>query len=732
MPFIPRRGLKNGTKKPDSQLRSVIDETAIPGAVELLKQNTAFAFPSGTTWALLVLEVDSIGGLSKKDHNNEAKGRIIELIGSDQIHIIATDEMLEAELLGIIPDTETMTRIEEFGLLRKAPYSWAVTWIENDNLQIEQTDQATDFESVRQIAFGEKSLREDIGESLWARYSGEGAQADAAVSEADEQTEPDQDNGFGEDPIEDQDESEAFPDEDEEEPEYEDDEEPDFLDDEAPAGESEVIADENGEVTEPETTQVISDPSFAEATAEASGETEGGVSLPSETYIETFDDGDDEGLYVQDDEDDEYAQSEDEHVADGDFAEAMGAPGAFADMAQVQNAIARRFMSGDLDLDIGLESFNTTFGIGAPVVQIATPVDSTEWLADQVTQLSRQANASLAQLHAANEDRLRTRFVNLISQHAEVVEKMVSTEKKDSHYGQMKRMADETRSQEMSEKDTKMRKVRTEVYEQHEKLAKEAGEAARRAAESSYRERHKSRMEREQSDRAAAIEAQIETDYTANIENINKLRRRGAQLQMEKGQTAVFTVLADDQAAAQQVEQELLERWSAQISEFIDNYRKADLSRADALAEHDRRTDELGEAQREHAAILESMAADYEQQRRAMRAEFEASEAQARQHLERVRTDMMHELEMKESDKLAVEKQLHEVKERAASIEREVEERFKTQLEDVREDRDAAQRSAAQMTEMQKRSSAMLIVLIVSLSIAAFLVGGLFFSTIIN
>src|SRR4051812_37476106 len=67
-------------KKPDELLSSVVRETAAPAAVELLRSNETFAFPSGTAWAVLLLAAESIGGLSKRHGRDEARGSIIELI----------------------------------------------------------------------------------------------------------------------------------------------------------------------------------------------------------------------------------------------------------------------------------------------------------------------------------------------------------------------------------------------------------------------------------------------------------------------------------------------------------------------------------------------------------------------------------------------------------------------------------------------------------------------------
>ena len=57
---------KQKKRKPAELLSSVVNESAVGAAIDLLKQNEAFALPNGTAWVGLLLSVDEIGGLSQK------------------------------------------------------------------------------------------------------------------------------------------------------------------------------------------------------------------------------------------------------------------------------------------------------------------------------------------------------------------------------------------------------------------------------------------------------------------------------------------------------------------------------------------------------------------------------------------------------------------------------------------------------------------------------------------
>lgn len=718
-PHLPGRRQTGTKKKPNDRLRSVVEETAIPATVGLLKDNEAFTFPSGTTWALMILEVEDIGGLSKSHRNDESKGQLIELIRSDHLHVVATEEMLEAEVLGLIPDRLTMSRLDEFSMMTSTTYSWGVAWYSGDDLIIEQTDETVGFDAVRDISLGQTSLRDAVGEEIWSSYSGEIAGGQVSDEAA-------QDVG------EDADQSDA--DETEASPVYNDDA-PIF---DQGVSESEedgpVYSKDEGSFDEPGGTDE------AEAIQDEAADHSTGVSLPTTGLGEAeaghgyVDEGQDEGdLNADEASDEEVYELSGQSFEDGQYGPGPVVPvETFQDHRQVQDAIARRFLSGDLDLDVDLISFNATFGIGVPVVQIEVPTGSSEWLADQIAQLTRQANASLFQLHQSNQDRMRTTYVNLASQHAQNIEKSVSFDRTGSPYGKLKEQADSRRDEALGEKDRRIRQARTEVAEQYQRQADEAGEAAQRTARSAYLERHRSRMEREQADRAAEVEESIEVDHSADMDKINELRRRGAALKMEKGQTAIFETLAEKQQTDHASEQHLLNEWSDYISKFVDDYRKADLVRTETLAEHDRRDDAVAAAQRDHMSIVASMQAQHEQQLRQSQADAQATEDAIRAQLERVESDWQHEVDLKASKLVSAEKQIKELREKNANIEAETEARLNRQLEEVRNDRDSAQRGNAQISEMQRRSNSMLIVLIVVLGILAFLAGGIFFSTILG
>lgn len=671
---------KERKKKPDELLASVVRETAIPAAVELLRSNTRFVFPSGTAWVMLVLAADEIGGLSKRHGRDEAKGSIIELISSDQIRTVATAEMLEEEVFGIIPTDETLARMEEYSLLTGATYAWAVVWQKpSSDLLVDLVNDAT-FAQARFVAAGTTSLEEAVGKKAWEEHSGlvaeGGATAPAVLGE---------DEG---DAIFDGIPGDEGADE--------------GLDDE-PLFSDVVDADEGADA-----------PMFGE---DAAGIDDAGA-VPVES--EPDDDGDEVAGYEGFDETDAG------YGVEGDYQEADDTV-LLADQAQVRDVIARRFLSEELDLDVRLDEFNATFAIGAPVVQIAVPEGATEWLGDQVAQLNRQANADLMQLRSAHEDELRALYVNLMSAHTEQVIRDVATDRAGSRYKLLKDAAEAEHQQRQTEKDEKIRARRAEISKDYESQASKVAQQAALSAELQYKERNRSKMEREQTDSVAEIERDIEDTHAHNQQEILRVRRSDATLKLQTGQTRIFEVLAERQSEYLAAEEECLNQWKSEIQRIVDDNRKADIAQSEALAEHLRTTDEIGVLRREQQDLLESVRSEHADRIRRMEDELERNRKDAITQMTARDAEWQHNLDLEKEKTNSQVARVTDLLQQLSTVEDSVARRYEARLTEMQADKESYTNELARASEMQSRSNKILVVMIVTLSLlmgtAGFIVG---------
>ncbi|MGW4103153.1 hypothetical protein [Streptomyces sp. NPDC004976] len=671
---------KERKKKPDELLASVVRETAIPAAVELLRSNTQFVFPSGTAWVMLVLAADSIGGLSKRHGRDEAKGSIIELISSDQIRTVATAEMLEEEVFGIIPTDETLARMEEYSLLTGATYAWAVVWQKpSGDLLVDLVNDAT-FAQARFVAAGTTSLEEAVGKKAWEEHSGLVAEAGATAPAV-----------LGED-------------------------EGDAIFDGIPGDEGAAEGLDDG--------PLFSDVVDADEGADALmlGEDAAGIDDAGAVPVESEPDydGDEVAGYEGFDETDAG------YGVEGDYQEA-GDTGLLADQAQVRDVIARRFLSEELDLDVRLDEFNATFAIGAPVVQIAVPEGATEWLGDQVAQLNRQANADLMQLRSAHEDELRALYVNLMSAHTEQVIRDVATDRAGSRYKLLKDAAEAEHQQRQTEKDEKIRARRAEIAKDYESQASKVAQQAALSAELQYKERNRSKMEREQTDSIAGIERDIEDTHAHNQQEILRVRRSDATLKMQTGQTRIFEVLAERQSKYLAAEEERLNQWKSEIQRIVDDNRKADIAQSEALAEHLRTTDEIGALRREQQDLLESVRSEHADRIRRMEDELERNRKDAITQMTARDAEWQHNLDLEKEKTNSQVARVTDLLQQLSTVEDSVARRYEVRLAEMQADKESYANELARASEMQSRSNKILVVMIVTLSLlmgaAGFIVG---------
>ena len=666
---------KERRKKPDELLASVVRETAVPAAVELLRSNTPFAFPSGTAWAVLMLAAERIGGLSRKHGRDEAKGSLIELIEADAICTLATAEMLTEEVFGIIPTAETLARMEEYSMLT-APtavdgetplYSWAVVYQDQRGLQVDLVSPAT-FDMALAVSAGSMSLKDAVGQQAWLAHSGETEDEPAATADLDSQT-PQPIAQLAEDEGDPLFEGASDADVDfSEEPAFDDD-----LDDAVP---------EFGEHAE---------------------------------HIDDIEDlGDEPGVLFDKEDGDGGLNYE---TPESPNAAAVDEPLA-ATQDQVRNTIARRFLTEDLDLEVRLDEFTTSFGVAAPTVQIAVPDAATSWLGDQVAQLTRQANARLAKLHADGEAELRTEFVNLMSLHAEQVMRDVAIDRDGSVYKELTAGAKAEYREELAAKDEKGRQAQAEIAKTFEAAIAQVGQQAASQAEVQYRERNKARIQREQVEAVSAIEAQIENDYAHTQQEILKLRRKDADRRMAIGTTRIFTVLAERQQEKLAAERALMVELTSEIQHVIDENRKTDLTRAESLAEEQSRIDRVAMLEQEHLKIVERMQADHAERLRSTEDAFERARLAAIEQMQAKESEWRHDLDQEKAKTDAQTKRIADLLKQMSRMGKSFKKDYDKRVADLQVERQAYINDLERSNKFQVRSSRLITVLMVGLSLA--------------
>ena len=201
-----KRGKRAKARRKDEALSSVLTESEPGAAVDVMRQIERFTLPKEVApnggYVVMVLPTadPSFGGLSRKQNKDKDKGLIINLMQAGDIEIVITPELLDDDALGIIPEHDTLERMDEFTILRDARFLWgvAVTNQEDGSLTVftvpcrrEEDADGKLFNAVAEVARGDLDIADVIDLQLVRcmidifNHDAEGYGADGVITAID-------------------------------------------------------------------------------------------------------------------------------------------------------------------------------------------------------------------------------------------------------------------------------------------------------------------------------------------------------------------------------------------------------------------------------------------------------------------------------------------------------------------------------------------------------------------
>lgn len=567
---ISKKGKRDG-------LASVVDESVPERALELFKTNDAFVVEvdGEDKYVGLLLDTETIGGFGRKAVKDEDKGSILEMIRNNQFSIYATPELLAEEKFIIIPTDDTLVNMEEYGILTGAQYS--VVLVAKDG-SFETTDVAMTYDEACDISTGDAYITDFVGGE-------DESEAEDDMSDLDEPDEESSEDGESEDEQEDE-------------------------------GDEEVAGESEDDDFEPE------DPDYDEQEVPF---------LPDEDE-DDFDGNEDDGS-VENDEPESEQEDAQKSEAEPEFEQEPEDEELTPEVEdKFDETIIRRFFSDELGLEVSTEAFDSQFLHGNPYI----PFDENRiegWLNNQLNEMSRDANIDMKRLHEANLFELRSKFYNLLSLHAEHIQKDFDITNPETEFGQLMRDMDVAYAQALDGVEAKVAEKTDELKRAYNEAKEAFVNDARAAAEKQYRERHGRQHEADVNAIPAAIKSEIEASRESGKREFMKDRKAKAARQMDLGVSLILQDISREYQKRLADESALCHEWRERINTFLDNNRKDDIARAKALAE------EL--AQQEKA---DKVLAEYTEKLRAKDAEFEAHTRMLEQEVANDKKDMQKQI----------------------------------------------------------------------------------------
>lgn len=683
-------------------LTLVIDETEPGAALDIIRQNTEWLLPNGIG-VILALPVDAsvedggIGGLGKvSSKGNEDKGSILQRIADDKIQVCATEDMLRHNILGVIPTPASLgpDGMGEYTLFDRAKFLLtSVTPRPDGTLETVPVhfDEATglievpdgDIDTVtlaqaQEIAAGTVTLASLIP-TLWKRLGGDGVEEEAVEEVAPEEVHEDT--------------APAAP----------------TLPPTAAQNES-VEAVENLPHFDPD-------------------------DIPDEPMVDEL--PSDEGLYDEDDEmenpfdDIEEAPAPAPHVPTQTEEVEVEPEVAPVDERvfnkdAVRTAVARRFLDDSLDFAVDMTPFETLLGyeVDTPAQFSLDHLDSTNWLDGQIKMLSQQANTVLADQRRRDIEELRNLFFSLVSRTGDEISSQMSIDE-DADNTWAKTMAEVNGNEikalaDLSEISEKQNAALADQYQREREAFIQARIGEERVR---YDERHKPALTRQMDDMEASIRLDIESDYEARRYEILRARKTSARGAFDAAITKVMDHLIEKRAEQVQREAQLIEKFRVEMSDFLDENRKEDIARTQALQEQLSRQNIVEEKSAEFAAREQELHEQIARERDEAHKRVLAAQDEANKVLERMRQENDAQLAQARAEVQRANERVKEEAERVGVVRDEIARQFQSQVESLQTDKQLLMDQMDRENLVAKRANRLYIALAVLVALAFLALG---------
>lgn len=700
-PVPDKKAQKAEAKKAKDSLALVIDETEPGAALDLIRNNERWTLPNGAG-VILSLPVDApieeggIGGLGKvSSKGDENKGSILQRIADDKIQVLMTQDMLRHNILGIIPTEQSLSPegMGEYTLFDKAIFMLTSVDMRDGSLVVNPVhyDESTktidvpvgDVDTItlaqaQAIGSGAVALSSLIP-SLWRRLGGE----------VDTESEP-------EDLVEDIPVPAPNP--------------------AAPVNNADESLENVDNLPDFDPDEVLDEPLEDE--------------LPSDegSYGEDDADIDDpfKNLDVASDADTESESVEDVPEVAENSIPAPVVDNRVFDRDAVRNTMARRFLDEDLGFTVDMTPFETLFGREADEASRFSldHLDDDNWLDGQIKLLSQQANDALAQQRRRDINELRDLYFSLVSNTGdEIAAKMSTRSGADNVWAQTLAEADANADKSRANLVDIIGAQRAAIIAKYEKEREDHAQARAVEERSLYDVKHKPGLDRQLSEIEPNLQTTIDEDHTLRRRRILDARKQSAQASFDAALTRVMDHLIQKRSEQVAREAELMEQFRDEMGQFLDENRKEDIARAEALREQLSRQNIVEQKTAEFAAREKELREQIKREREEAQKRALAAQEETNKLIERMRLD--HEAALAQA-KAKIERANERTKEEAARVNvvrDEISRQFESQVSSLQLDKQMMMDQMDRESVVAKRANGLYIALAVLVALAFLALG---------
>lgn len=491
---------------------------------------------------------------------------------------------------------------------------------------------------------------------------------------------------------------------DDEEEDYEDDA---VLDDEPVSDDSEssIVEDEDDEIPDVEDSGVNDDIESDTDELEDNSSSFEKVSVPVNEPVPDFDVPQEMDSYDTDMESEVEPESEDI------------VPGAMTD-----EAVVRRFYASDLGLEVVTDPFDVQFIKN----NVFVPFDTNRpecWLNNHLNEMSRDANVQMERLREMNLFKMRERYFKLMAMQCDRIQQELDINDSSTQYGMLYQSIKEERENQIANMNAAVAKQKNVLNENWKETLRQVGMAAARQAQNQYKERYQRQYEDQLFNIENGVKASIEAEFTDDVNELNRKRREEAAAMLDLSITETLDEISDMYMGCLKEEQEAYEQLQQNMREFVDNNRKNDIARAQAISDELRNSTEIENLisaqeqkikliQDEYAAKKEELTSELNRMRDETEARIKSYQADADRDIKRV-----------ESEKSELKKQYDQLLERYQNLDKDKDRQYAQRLAEKDDEITAWKSRNDHSEEVHKRNWIVAIFIMAIITVAVASVG---------
>lgn len=463
--------------------------------------------------------------------------------------------------------------------------------------------------------------------------------------------------------------------------------------------------------------------------AEASDMDEPPVDTDAETS-ENADEDDDAMPFEPADDADDYGMDDDDMdddanwSGDGDMDEEIVEDEEEEEIPKelYQQTISRQLFSDDLDLEVTTDLFDQNFLHNNEIICFSEN-RGTGWLDMQLSNMAREANAELRTVHQANLTRMRSRYYQLVDQFAIDLARNMDYNDPDTDAGRAYAALCEKHQDELAHVGDAIERQRQELERAWNAELDAAGEDAAQTARRAYRNRHEQAHKEAVRSIEDRVKAALEETHAEQLRTYMTERRKTAHVRMEIGVSEIMKSVAVEYEDVLQVEKALYDEKYNELQTFLDDNRKNDVARTEALAKELAQSDKADAVMAEYTAKIQNLKADFDARKASLANELEQCRRSSAQALADKDKQAVEDNRKAKAREQVLEERISALMDQMASMDERKNKEVQQRIDDLIGEREAMSQKYEHLSDMVKASRKQMVAMATVGVIAAIVVG---------